>query len=406
MKKLSLIIFLSSVTSVFSQSLLTDPSSGCRYTLPWNCDDCTLNWTGNCIDSLPNGEGTLTVSYDTLEVMKYEGRMKNGHFDGFGVYRDGMGEKEGYFKNSNPVYVDPSLHSYIEENQISDSDTSGINHSFYGIETLYYYAIRPKKNPMGALVLLPSLYEQPEQVLSSNSALIKLAHERDFLVIIPSINANFSLEKAPLDFLNNVFSDATAKYHCPETNFIVGGFSLGGMNSLRYTELAFENKSVTVIKPLAVFAVDPPVDFVNLYNRELVQLAKDSTYSEAKLVLDGFHKAIGTPTANYDQFVRHSVYSRAEDDGGNIKYLRDVPVRTYCDPDINWWLENRNFSYYDINAPDLSAMILQLKELGNTNAEFINALGKGYRLDGRRHPHSWSLIDPDECMSWILSIMN
>ena len=406
MKKLIQIVLLFSITPALSQSLLTDPSTGCQYTLPWDCEDCTVRWTGNCNDSLPNGEGVLTVYHDTTEIMNYVGYMKNGNFDGPGTYRDGMNKIDGYFKNNNPVNIDPTLYDYIEENQISVIDTSSINHSFYGIESLFYYAVKPEGHPTGVLVLLPSFYEQPDQVLSSNSILIKLALENDLLVIVPTININLCLKKPSLNFLNDVFSDAMDRYNCSEKNFIIGGFSLGGMNALRYTELAYQNQSSTVIRPLAVFGVDPPTDLVLLYNKQLKQLAKDSTYAEAKLVLDGLHEDIGTLKANYDQFVEHSAYSYAENQGGNLKYLLEVPIRIYCDPDIDWWMENRNFSYYDINASDLSAMILQLKELGHTNAEFINALGKGYRENGNRHPHSWSLIDPEECIKWILSIMN
>ena len=406
MKKLIQLIVLFSITPAVSQSLLTDPSKGCKYVLPWNCDACTFNWTGACNDSLPNGEGTLTVYYENAEIMKYVGSMKNGNFDGAGSYRDEMNTIEGYFKNNTPVNIDPTLFDYLEENQITEIDTASINHSFYGIRSLSYYAVKPKEHPTGALVLLPSFYEQPEQVLGNNSALIKLALENNLLVIVPTINTNLCLKKPSLDFLNNVFSDAVSRYKCPEKNFIIGGFSLGGMNALRYTELAYEDQRTTVVRPKAVFGVDPPTDLVLLYNKQLKQLAKDSTHSEAQLVLDGLHEDIGPLEANYDRFVELSAYSYAESKGGNLQYLMDVPVRIYCDPDIDWWMENRNFSYYDINASDLSAMILQLKEMGHTNAEFINALGRGYRENGNRHPHSWSLIEPEECMQWILSVLN
>lgn len=78
----------------------------------------------------------------------------------------------------------------------------------------------------------------------------------------------------------------------------------------------------------------------------------------------------------------------------------------YCDPDILWALRERNRDYYDMNAADLSAMINFLNLNGNKEAEFIPALGKGYRLDGTRHPHSWSIVDPVDCLNWVLNILN
>ncbi len=58
-----------------------------------------------------------------------------------------------------------------------------------------------------------------------------------------------------------------------------------------------------------------------------------------------------------------------------------------------------------MNALDQSAMINYLRRLGNKDAEFINAFGKGYRLDGTRHPHSWSIVDAANCINWIKKIV-
>jgi hypothetical protein len=68
---------------------------------------------------------------------------------------------------------------------------------------------------------------------------------------------------------------------------------------------------------------------------------------------------------------------------------------------VEWWLTNRGADLYDMNALDQSAMINFLRKQGNKNAEFINAFGKGYRLEGNRHPHSWSIVDAGECLNWI-----
>jgi hypothetical protein len=51
-------------------------------------------------------------------------------------------------------------------------------------------------------------------------------------------------------------------------------------------------------------------------------------------------------------------------------------------------------------------MINKLHQLGNDRAEFMNRLGKGYRSNGMRHPHSWSLVEPAECINWIMKSIN
>ncbi len=64
-------------------------------------------------------------------------------------------------------------------------------------------------------------------------------------------------------------------------------------------------------------------------------------------------------------------------------------------------MKNRRMDYYDMNALNQTAMINQLNILGNDKAEFINALGKGFRIEGARHPHSWSIVDVADCINWI-----
>lgn len=104
-------------------------------------------------------------------------------------------------------------------------------------------------------------------------------------------------------------------------------------------------------------------------------------------------------------WTRHRAYSgfsRSAEDGGNARYLDKMPIRTYNDVDVNWWIDNRGRDLYDMNALDQSAMINLLRQNGNSNAEFINAYGKGFRMEGDRHPHSWSIVDAGECIRWIL----
>ena len=52
------------------------------------------------------------------------------------------------------------------------------------------------------------------------------------------------------------------------------------------------------------------------------------------------------------------------------------------------------------NTADLSACIVQLRLLGNRDAEYISCLGKGYLPDGKRHPHAFSMLDADEFVAW------
>ncbi len=76
------------------------------------------------------------------------------------------------------------------------------------------------------------------------------------MVIIPSINNNLFINTPALNFINNTITDAIKKYKLPSQKFIFGGFSLGGMTALRYTELSEEDKTKTIVHPLAAYAID------------------------------------------------------------------------------------------------------------------------------------------------------
>lgn len=113
----------------------------------------------------------------------------------------------------------------------------------------------------------------------------------------------------------------------------------------------------------------------------------------------------GSPDEALKKYIYYSVYNNV-DSGGNAKYLLQTPVRIYADVDPVWWMQNRRVDMYDLNALDQTAMIQKLRDLGNQQAEFINAYQKGVRLEGNRHPHSWSIIEPNAAIAWILNVLN
>lgn len=122
--RLLIVIALSiSFTGLNGQSTLTDPETGCQFTLPWTCDECTFQWTGECVDNRPEGIGVLTAYYGENEIMHYEGAMLNGLFHGRGIYADEMNNLEGLFENGNFI----SAISTYQQVGLSMSDTIRFN---------------------------------------------------------------------------------------------------------------------------------------------------------------------------------------------------------------------------------------------------------------------------------------
>lgn len=65
-------------------------------------------------------------------------------------------------------------------------------------------------------------------------------------------------------------------------------------------------------------------------------------------------------------------------------------------------MKNRQRDYYDLNCVDIAAMINLLQTQGNKEAKLVVTNNKGRRLNGMRHPHSWSIMDSKQCLDWIL----
>lgn len=289
---------------------------------------------------------------------------------------------------------------------VSDNDPYNLyNFEPVDTSTLFYLKLVPKSKPIGCLVILPSSGELVEAVLKQIS-LHKYAVEKGLLVVFPSINWGSSKFVEAHQFLDTIFKQVVDQYKIPKDQFVLGGLSGGGMQALRYTEKANSEKSTTYLIPKAVFALDPPLDFAHLYKqaqRDVERNFSEVAVAEGHWLMDMFTKEFGgTPTEVPMEYVNHSIYSHTEKDGGNAKFLLKTPIRIYTEPGIEWQIYNRHRDLYDLNCTDISAMVNLLRSQGNDKAEISVTHDKGIRLDGTKHPHSWSIMNSKECLAWIL----
>lgn len=383
-----------------------DAKTGCQVWLRHDANEDSISWAGGCSNNLAEGKGVMTGYSHGEAITKYNGAMKNGRFQGQGIYSlpNHMVQK-GNFNEGEILDLTPECLANLTKHIIFTDDSANDYVNDNNSREIYYQAIVPKA-PKGVLVLLPSTWESTGHMLSSNRQLCKLAFDNHLAVLVPSINQRLALKSRSLDILNTAFSHAIKTYNLPKDKFVMGGFSMGGLFSLRYGEIANMDSTLTVVKPRAIFSVDGPVDLANLY-RNFRNKYNGNPHSEAWYGMRELRAAMGgVPDSAMAGYITNSAFSLSEKNGGNARYLKNTPVRIYGDVDVNWWMDNRNVDMYDMNALDQSAMILRLRNMGNTRAEFINAYKKGYRLEGNRHPHSWSIVDAADCMIWILKCLD
>lgn len=443
---LFLLLFLSSF-KIFAQkkspSYIKDQQTGCRILDDNNSPGISITWTGGCKNHFAEGYGILTWYTQEKESAKYVGFLHKGELNGKGKFTfpgtpyalegnfvngnlEGKGKTtfatglvmDGTFSEGRFFNLDEPYLGRLENNKTQLIDSTAIYVNEGDLKPLFYYSLLPEGEVKSTLVLLPSQGEIVENVINCNKKLIQLAAQNNILVVAVSINNDRGMDddKSALNFLNTIFKELIIKYNAPKDKFVLSGFSNGGMIALRYAELAKEYSNKTAIVPCAILGVDPPVDITELYNtakrdlsmnegRSGLTPAKLNGLREAKSIVNFYDKIYGGSPEQYpDQYIKRSMFSRTQKDGGNARYLINIPIRLYSDPDILWAINERNRDYFDMNAASLSAMVNLLRLQGNTKAEFIPAIGKGYRLDGTRHPHSWSIVDPQECIEWIKKV--
>jgi len=269
----------------------------------------------------------------------------------------------------------------------------------------YYQALLPEGPSKGLLVVIGGFCNTPGNVMKETQLPVT-ACNNGYTVVIPclyncdSINVNALAQQR----LESLIPELVKKYNIPAGKFIIGGQSMGGHQALYYAEQAYKLNNKSIIKPDLVFGVDPPLNMKRLWHSFMY--TKKINFSEVAVAeaTDQLRRFAllygGSPEKNPKKYEAASSFYPDAAEGGNAKYLKHVPVRLYCDPDISWIIEQRRGSAEYMNMADLSGCISQLKLLGNTGAEFVNCLGKGFKPDGSRHPHFFSMLDPGEFVSW------
>lgn len=214
--------------------------------------------------------------------------------------------------------------------------------------------------------------------------------------------------------LDSLIRMVMRRYKYKPDNVIIGGFSAGGYGALRYALLKLKGEADLAIVPRAIFSVDAPIDIERWFNgMELVvkriNAASDNPFfGECNYLVGMFRDMLGGSPADKPEAYRDlSIVSSALTNGGNAQYFKDMPVRLYTEPDMNFYNEY-GLDYYSTNSIDQVAFANILKIQGNKNVSLILTTGKGYRADlnNMRMPHSWSIVAEEELAEWVNGIFN
>lgn len=269
--------------------------------------------------------------------------------------------------------------------------------------TGYYLITEPEKVDM-VLVLLPGFGQYPESIYYE-SKLPSMAAENNILVIAFAGGRKIYADKGVVANFDKILIDASDRFELQDKNWAIGGFSAGGTLALRYTEFCYEFPDDHPVKPDAAFTVDSPIDLFGLWkylDNEIEKNFSEVGVNEAKFVASLMESEIGNLNEQKLTYEKLTPYNSELKEMGNERFLMKTAVRVYHDVDVAWLIENRRRSAFDSNYLYASDMINTLRLNGHEQAEFIQ--GKtGFRRNGDRHPHSWSIVDEEECIEWLLA---
>jgi hypothetical protein len=218
----------------------------------------------------------------------------------------------------------------------------------------------------------------------------------------------FLFEESKMKELEGYVYEAITKNNIRKDNMLYCGMSLAGTRALKLTAFSQTSESKFKLTPKAIAICDAPLDMVRNYHE--CKKASDLNLnpigaSESEWVSSYIRSNLkGTPEEALNAYINYSPFCYTAENGGNAKAFKNIYLRCYTEPDVNWWMENRGRDYYGMNAIDLAALVNQLKILGSKKAELITTTGKGIRENGSRHPHSWSIVDEKELIEWFVGL--
>lgn len=273
----------------------------------------------------------------------------------------------------------------------------------------YYLAVEPDgKDIISGVLILLAGFGQTTEHTPPETKLHNVAYANGILTVFYAGGNKLYADSITQVKLNRLINDILKRYKVQKNTCVIGGYSAGGMIALRYVELCKEFPDKFPIQPRAVFAVDSPIDIFTIYD-QLEESVKNNyselAVEEAVRAMGYIKNDFGIPRENVSTYAKLTAFSMNKAYSQNERFLKDVPVRTYHDVDIAWRIVNRNQTVHGSNYEVTAELINRLVLMGNKRAEFMQTFQTGYRSNGQRHPHSWSIVNEVELIQWMKEVI-
>ena len=300
------------------------------------------------------------------------------------------------------------IENYIQltGNQLLDE----INNTVIPYSKQGYTLHLPNSNPIATIVMLSgSALDTTRNI--DEFAIIKPAIEKNIAVLFVSTGKviEFLFTDKEITTIDELVGNALEKHKLSDKLKFLIGMSLGGTMALRYSEYGLLNKFKFGFQPNAIAICDAPLDMVRMWH-EQEQAIKNNFHpnavGEARWVLHYLKKNLGgSPYESMEKYIDYSPFVYSDENRSKIELFKHIPIRMYHEPDIEWWVENRGKDYNTINSIDLAGFYNYLRQAGNTEVELITSYNKRKDYKKGSSPHSWTIVDNEELLTWFLGKM-
>ena len=266
-----------------------------------------------------------------------------------------------------------------------------------------YELNKPIKNANAVLILFGN-YAENAETIEREFNILKDAKNNDIAILYLNFNQKFWLTENDKTELTELLKKIFKENKLPKNNIYIGGFSTGGNISLLLSNHLIKTKNE--IEPKGVFIVDSPIDLLAFYEkceRNIERNFSEISVQEGTWITNLFNDSLGNPKNGITNFEKNSPFTSQTNFIENIANLNNTKLRFYTEPDINYWKINRQFEPEDLNSFSIEKLSTVLQNrFNNKKVELIKTENKGYRSNGERNPHSWSIVDKENLIEWML----
>ena len=235
--------------------------------------------------------------------------------------------------------------------------------------------------------------------------ILQKAQAADISVLMMNFNRHLWIEQEQMEYLKGMLTSVVEEYQLNTDKVYIGGMSIGGTVSFSLSDYLVRTNSS--FAPKGAFVVDSPIALFSLYESSLKDTKRtdfsEQRRAEPEWIVNYIEEELGGNEggvlAGVEKVAPITLKTQNID---NIQHLKNIKIRIYTEPDSLWWQQERQTDFKSTNAYALQQTTDLLKSKNWQNISLIQTTGKGFRSNGDRHPHSWSIVDIDDLIEWIL----